>query len=89
MVPNKAVDVVSKSKIEDVKKRFRDRSAAKKNATGNASNFVPSQSNSRGYPSSSDYAREERNNYYRAVGEEMFQHLDFYERSLKAVEGSR
>ena len=94
-MPNKDGGLVIKSKIDDVKKRFRDRSAAKvTNAKSEyMSNYAPSQSDSRGYPSNSEWnardaAARERSTLYRAVGEEMFQHLDFYERSLKAVEST-
>jgi hypothetical protein len=94
-LPNKNGGLVIKSKIDDVKKRFRDRSAAKMTNTSSEhmSNYAPPQSSSHGYPSNSDWnardaAARERSTLYRAVGEEMFQHLDFYERSLKAVEST-
>jgi hypothetical protein len=76
---------ISRSKIDDIKKRFRDRSAAK-NSTGSlaGSDVSPSNLNrSRNPPNSS------ANTFYRTVGEEMYQQLDFYERSLKAVEETR
>ena len=83
---------ISASKIEDVKQRFRSRSAGR-----NAFNPPrPNTSSSRAaksptvirrqYPS--DPSSKGRSAMLRAVGEEMFQHLDFYERSLKAVESS-
>jgi hypothetical protein len=65
---------ISRSKIDDVKQRFRDRSAAKASGAGTGPS-PEGQHNSTGF--------------YRTVGEEMFQHLDFYERSLKAVGGNR
>jgi hypothetical protein len=69
---------ISKSKIDDVKQRFRNRAAGKSNGNPSAS-YTPS-------PSRAMDGDTARSNLYRAVGEEMFQHLDFYERSLKAVE---
>jgi hypothetical protein len=94
---NKAADRTSKSKIDDVKQRFRDRTAAKmlNSSTETASTFSQSPSTNRSYrmnsdmPQSQDNAARERSNLFRTVGEEMFQHLDFYERSLKAVESTR
>lgn len=93
--PSKNVGgLVSKSKIDDVKKRFRDRSASKMNNNpATTSNYGPSQSGGRGCPSNNDSSRDaaarERSSMFRSVGEEMFQQLDFYERSLKAVESTR
>jgi ribonuclease HI len=79
-----------RNNIEDVKKRFRDRSAVKKQ------NSRTGASNNEGDGRAPLHARQlktpaqrERENIYRQVGEEMFQHLDFYERSLKAVETDR
>ncbi len=78
-----------RSKIDDIKQRFRNRAAAKapQNAAARTVNQqgpasvrtmpVPTKKNN---PPSS---------FQRTVGEEMFQHLDFYERSLKAVERPR
>jgi hypothetical protein len=96
--PNKAAARISKSKIDDVKQRFRDRTAAKLlNSTADtvSTSFSQSPSTNRSYrmnsdtPQSQDVAARERSNLFRTVGEEMFQHLDFYERSLKAVESTR
>jgi len=92
--PKTSGGVVSKSKIDDVKQRFRNRSAAKMQGNGAVTRSnIPPASNSRGYPSSSNYARDaaarQRSILYRAVGEEMFQQLDFYERSLKVVDETR
>jgi hypothetical protein len=90
---NKNVNRISKSKIDDVKQRFRDRSAAKmslNNSTECMSSYPQTPSGSPyGYPAPQTAAARERSSLYRAVGEEMFQHLDFYERSLKAVDGTR
>ncbi|CAB9505588.1 expressed unknown protein [Seminavis robusta] len=93
------------SKVDDVKQRFRDRMAARlrqKNGTVDQSraDFEP-----QGAPSNQRYHMEnelpskpvtsarttdpDRQKMIRSAGEEMFQHLDFYERSLKAVELSR
>lgn len=98
---NKAAGRISKSKIDDVKQRFRDRTAAKmlNSSAETASTFTQSPSTTpptnRSYqmnhdtPSSQDIVARERSNLFRTVGEEMFQHLGFYERSLKAVETTR
>ncbi|KAG7356662.1 hypothetical protein IV203_001348 [Nitzschia inconspicua] len=63
---------ISRTKIDDVKQRFRNRSAAKVGQTASQPSMSPVTGNV--------------NSLHRTVGEEMFQHLDFYERSLKAVE---
>lgn len=65
-----------KQKIESVKQRFRDRMAAKQQKT--------EKKNSKPPRPPTKISKE----WVRAVGEEMFSHLDFYERSLKSVEGS-
>jgi hypothetical protein len=82
---------VGLSKIQEVKERFRSRSAGRNSL--NASRPTPA--SSRGFKTAStlrkkyqDQAVRDRNAMYRAVGEEMFQHLDFYERSLKAVDST-
>jgi hypothetical protein len=82
---------VGASKIEEVKQRFRSRSASR----NSSSSSRPTPASSRGFKSANtlrtkyhDQAARERNAMFRAVGEEMFQHLDFYERSLKAVESA-
>lgn len=83
---------ISASKIEDVKQRFRSRSAGRNNFNPPR----PKAPSSRAIKSSNvirrhysqDPSFRERSAMLRAVGEEMFQHLDFYERSLKAVEPS-
>ena len=82
---------ISKSKIDDVKRRFRDRTAAKKlnNSTETASTYASTNQSYRSNASpEKDQASRERSNLFRTLGEEMFQNLDFYERSLKAVEGT-
>jgi len=88
-----SVPTICSSKIEDVKQRFRNRSAGRNNMNPPR----PNSTSSRGFKSGNTLRRKysqdnnsarERNAMYRAVGEEMFQHLDFYERSLKAVESS-
>ena len=94
---NAAAPRIDKSKIDSVKQRFRDRTAAKmlNSSSEISSSYFFSQPNSPPNPvnGSTTHSREapqrERNSLYRTVGEEMFQHLDFYERSLKAVEGMR
>jgi hypothetical protein len=76
----------NRSKIDDIKQRFRDRSAAKQNhggSHGSGAAKAPSRSQTVGMTSQ----QYQRNSLYRTVGEEMFNHIDFYERSLKAVEG--
>lgn len=79
------------STIEEVKQRFRSRSASRNNLS--LSRQTPA--SSRGFKSANtlrkkyeDQSARDRNAMFRAVGEEMFQHLDFYERSLKSVESS-
>jgi hypothetical protein len=86
-----AKSTISASKIEDVKERFRNRAAGR---TG-LNPPRPTPASSRGFKSSGTLRRKypdqnsrARNAMFRAVGEEMFQQLDFYERSLKAVEPS-
>ena len=75
---------INESRISDIKQRFRDRSAAKHQ---NSRSSAPNQPPSNVYPSrGARQAPREMSSMYKSVGEEMFQHLDFYERSLKAVE---
>jgi hypothetical protein len=112
--------VNDRQKIDDVKKRFRDRMAARKQATmpsGGAGGSGPggkfglvsdrppwSSHSSPSVPQASSFvAPESRSSLpysasppaaaatsasplFRSAGEEMYQQLDFYERSLKAVE---
>lgn len=76
---------ISSSKIEDVKQRFRNRAAGRNNKNPRPSNPA----SSRGFKSAGTLRRKyQDNNALRSVGEEMYQHLDFYERSLKAVESA-
>mmetsp|Transcript_38066 Transcript_38066/g.42667 ORF Transcript_38066/g.42667 Transcript_38066/m.42667 type:complete len:456 (-) Transcript_38066:85-1452(-) len=71
----------SRLKIDDIKKRFRDRSAANfQFNSGKRLDDTLKQTS----PNNNDNG----NSFHRTVGEEMFQHLDFYERSLKAVKES-
>jgi len=74
---------IDQIKVDGVKQRFRERmKSRRKNAT------IPEQRPlSRFEKSPADIAA--RNRLMRSAGEEMFQHLDFYERSLKAVEKGR
>lgn len=71
---------VGRSRVEDVKQRFRNRAAARNEQVSN-----PGRQTAGLKISKQDAALRERSALYRAVGEEMYQHLDFYERSLKAV----
>jgi hypothetical protein len=73
----------SRLKIDDIKQRFRDRSAAK-------FQFASSKKSDDDTPKqTSAYSKDDNgDSFRRTVGEEMFQHLDFYERSLKAVKES-
>lgn len=70
-----------RQKIEGIKKRFRDRSAAK-------FQFDSQKQNTPSLRAASYNNHDDNDHFHRTVGEEMFQHLDFYERSLKAVEES-
>jgi hypothetical protein len=73
----------SRLKIDDIKQRFRDRSAAK-------FQFASSKRSDDDTPKQTSAYKNNDNedSFRRTVGEEMFQHLDFYERSLKAVKES-
>lgn len=90
---------ISEGKINDVKQKFRDRMAEKMSkrppvaASDSGSSIALSFS-----PSYDQDIRRNRANErppltkqfrHRLVGEETFQHLDFYERSLKAIDDSR
>jgi len=77
----------SRSKIDDIKQRFRDRSAAKSLLGSSNQSIIGLDKPSSSYRAGPSGNRNDGNNFQRTVGEEMFQHLDFYERSLKAVEG--
>lgn len=104
---------IGKDRIDDVKKRFRDRMAARKKQQHQAQTSMSPQ---KGYyaqaedrphyqmvsppaprrvttvtpsPAYSSPAHPSPRDLIRAAGEEMYQQLDFYERSLKAVENSQ
>lgn len=83
------------NKINEVKRRFRDRIAAKKQQNANDDSFVTP----RGSPNTRLAPRLQPQvvtpspppairNLFRSAGEEMCQQLDFYERSLRAVEAN-
>ena len=86
-------DGVDKNKINSVKQRFRDRMAAKKNQSpsslppqrpmANARHQSPSRSYGSPNKASSNI---QMSQLFRQAGEEMFSHLDFYERSLKSIQ---
>ena len=79
----------NRSKIDDIKQRFRNRSAAKfKFHSKKSSESVPPNESCSSYNGWEAVNDKKGNNFFhRTVGEEMFQHLDFYERSLQAVGG--
>lgn len=81
----------SQARIEDVKQRFRDRMAAKmrpgRQQQHNLTKAHGQNTNLREMTKSRLDAENQK--VARLVGEEMYQHLDFYERSLKAVENVR
>ncbi|KAL3942357.1 MAG: hypothetical protein SGBAC_003423 [Bacillariaceae sp.] len=76
---------INKSKISDVKARFRNRSAAKQKTNDNKS--VVSAGKSVTFERKTTFKKRdpEKSAMLRSVGEEMYQQLDFYERSLQAV----
>jgi hypothetical protein len=80
---------INKEKLDGVKQRFRDRIAAKKREangmTSPSTYFSPQGKAAAPVTPSPPSAR----SLFRSAGEEMYQHLDFYERSLKAVESTR
>lgn len=98
-LPQQAVGAQSeRQKIDDVKKRFRDRMAARKQATPVAPNhpqallpaaatgkFGQLHANPAKFSTSASAPSSVRD-LVRSAGEEMYQQLDFYERSLRAVE---
>lgn len=86
--PSKAKNTskISKSKIDDVKQRFRNRSAAKlKTSPSDVKSVSSAGARSVTFQKRPKPVDKQRRNVYRAVGEEMYQQLDFYERSLQAV----
>lgn len=79
---------INKSKIDDVKARFRNRSAAKNHNSDNKS-VVSSGTKSVTFEKKTNFRKpqkSEKSAMLRSVGEEMYQQLDFYERSLQAVQ---
>ena len=86
----------NQSNVEDVKQRFRDRMAARlrqKNAgvNGDRPNVSPASTRyiMQDDPKPANKAPTQRQKLIRLAGEEMFSHLDFYQRSLEAVQTSR
>jgi hypothetical protein len=85
---------IDQAKILGVKQRFRDRMANRKHGVPSSNSFASEGSSAvLSYTPSFDNAARgiedrppiSKNHRHRLVGEEMFQHLDFYERSLKSV----
>jgi hypothetical protein len=76
----------NRMKIDDIKQRFRNRSAAKFqfNSVKKSDDSPANQASLNRRPGET-VNKNVGNSFHRTVGEEMFQHLDFYERSLKAV----
>eukprot|EP00526_Cylindrotheca_closterium_P002613 CAMPEP_0113646348 /NCGR_PEP_ID=MMETSP0017_2-20120614/24476_1 /TAXON_ID=2856 /ORGANISM="Cylindrotheca closterium" /LENGTH=904 /DNA_ID=CAMNT_0000558225 /DNA_START=86 /DNA_END=2796 /DNA_ORIENTATION=+ /assembly_acc=CAM_ASM_000147 len=83
-VSSQAKDPINKGKINDVKARFRNRSAAKQKSTDNKS--VVSAGKSVTFERKTNFKKRdpEKSAMLRSVGEEMYQQLDFYERSLES-----
>lgn len=77
---------IDKEKLDGVKQRFRERIAAKKKLTQTktAPRHTPSKSSAQVSPSPAS-----AKSLFKAAGEEMYSHLDFYERSLRAVDTTR
>lgn len=75
---------MNREKLDDVKQRFRDRVAAKKREQYQTSTPMAAARPAPKVSPSPPSARE----FFQSAGEEMYQHLDFYERSLRAVESS-
>jgi hypothetical protein len=78
---------ISNDKIQDVKQRFRERMAAKKQDSGCPSD-LPSSSHHRSLSPPKQSHRVIKD-LLRSADEEMFQQMDFYERSLQAVDRTR
>ncbi|CAJ1895494.1 unnamed protein product [Cylindrotheca closterium] len=78
-------NTINKTKIDDVKARFRNRSATKQKSNDNKS--VVSAGKSVHFEKKTNFKKRntEKSSMLRSVGEEMYQQLDFYERSLEAV----
>lgn len=79
---------VNKEKLEGVKQRFRDRIAAKKRLMSARTNESPARAVSKSLAQVSPSPPSAKS-LLKAAGEEMYSHLDFYERSLRAVATSR
>ena len=74
-----------KQKLDGVKQRFRDRMAARKRESESG---IAQQTNHQPQPRNGHGPRDSfQASLMRTAGEEMYQQLDFYERSLKAVAG--
>lgn len=81
---------ISNEKIQDVKQRFRERMAAKKQDSGasiSTDSYLPYGEPQVVTPTA--YNHNNAKDLFRSAGEEMFQQMDFYERSLNAVERTR
>lgn len=81
-------DGVDREKLEGVKQRFRDRIAAKKKLMSAKTNESPARTISKS-PAQVSPSPPSAKTLLKAAGEEMYSHLDFYERSLRAVDTSR
>lgn len=79
---------VDKEKLAGVKQRFRDRIAAKKKLIPARTNESPARTTPNG-PAQVSPSPPSTKSLLKAAGEEMYSHLDFYERSLRAVDTSR
>jgi hypothetical protein len=80
----------NRTKIDDIKQRFRNRSAAKFQFNSvKKSDDSPTKQTSLNHRPGEIINNNVGNSFHRTVGEEMFQHLDFYERSLRAVQRPR
>eukprot|EP00549_Striatella_unipunctata_P007894 CAMPEP_0118714996 /NCGR_PEP_ID=MMETSP0800-20121206/26581_1 /TAXON_ID=210618 ORGANISM="Striatella unipunctata, Strain CCMP2910" /NCGR_SAMPLE_ID=MMETSP0800 /ASSEMBLY_ACC=CAM_ASM_000638 /LENGTH=470 /DNA_ID=CAMNT_0006621019 /DNA_START=240 /DNA_END=1652 /DNA_ORIENTATION=- len=82
----RSVPIVDKSKIDGVKEKFRERMAERirKGPPSRRGQENTALVSSSGFDTS--IGRRKPHPRHRLSGEEMFQHLDFYERSLKAVD---
>jgi len=80
-----SANYLSKEKLDDVKKRFRDRMAARAKL---APLFPSAHATQRPAPRRTHKSQAERE-LIMSAGEEMCQQMDFYERSLKAVDTAR
>jgi hypothetical protein len=79
--------LLNKQKLDGVKQRFRDRMAARKKTSEEPAAAAPQNApQNRQHQSNRESLQA---SFVRTAGEEMYQHLDFYERSLKAVDETR